>query len=762
MSKPGDQTPSKGPDENLPDPDFDQTLPEGAFDKTLPEGWIDPAPSDEGATMVGDDPAPADEGATMVGDEPAPADDGATMVGFEADAASEDDFGKTLPEGALTQLEDDDFASKTIMMDDVTISEERTLSEDDFGKTLPEGALDQLAGDDFADKTMMIDPIEADPQSTLAEDDFDKTLPEGAFNAPPDDGATMVADFSGATNEEDDFGKTLQVDAFGKTLATDGTIAPEEDFDGKTIVGADSAVEGNVPSAAGTIADPNLQRSDDAVSNSRATSTGGKTSIEGTQVFGSDQVDGIDKDSLNVATRSISGLKYGMIPRVDFKLVKQLGEGGMGVVYVAKQQSLGREVVFKTLKPLAESQASKLKASGTMNSVMKHRTDMFLSEAVVTADLFHPNIVPIYELARAPDGSLFYTMKWVRGDGWHNRLKQMTLEENLEVLMKVSDAMGFAHSRHIVNRDLKPENVMLGGYGETIVLDWGLALPFGEGKGRLPIATTAGLGSGTPAYMPPELITGPLARIGPACDIYLLGAMLFEVVTGVPPHDFSSRASGGTVSAGAKMAEIRRVVVDNVIRETEHTGELIDIARKAMATKPEDRYRTVADFQNAIRDYMKHAASRTLADRAKELTVVAAPVTTEAKPTADAPSVGYTNYQNALALYNESLREWTGNNEAREGLTDTQLNFAKLALTKGDFDLGLSVLDTNADSHSETRTLLVKAREERESRVRRMKVLKWTAIALLVGFAGVSAFAAKGQFDLTAATRKKEEAEKQA
>ncbi len=762
MSKPGDQIPSNGPDGKQPDLDLDKTLPEGAFDKTLPEGWADAPPSDDGATMVGDAPPDGGDGATMVGDDPAPADDGATMVGFDGDAASEDDFGKTLPDGALAQLADDDFAAKTIMMDDVIAAAESPQPEDDFGKTLPDGALAE-ADDDYANKTMILDSAGA--ESEPAGVDFDKTLPEGALSAPQDDGATMVADAPGTSDEDGDFGKTLQADAYGKTLATDGTVAPADDFDGKTIVGADSSAGEDVPSATGTMADPKLQRSGAAALNTRATSTGGKTSIDGTQVFGSDQADGIDKDSLNVAMRGISGLQYGPVPRSDFKLVKQLGEGGMGVVYVARQQSLGREVVFKTLKPMAEAQASKLKASGTMNSVIKHRTDMFLSEAVVTADLFHPNIVPIYELARAPDGSLFYTMKWVRGDGWHNRLKHMTLEENLEVLMKVSDAMGFAHSRNIVNRDLKPENVMLGGYGETIVLDWGLALPFGEGKGRLPIATTAGLGSGTPAYMPPELITGPLARIGPACDIYLLGAMLFEVVTGLPPHDFSSRASGGTVSAGAKMAEIRRVVVDNVIRQTGHTGELMDIALKAMATKPEDRYRTVADFQNAIRDYMKHAASRTLADRAKELTVVVTPpVTTETKPDADAQSVGYTNYQNALALYNESLREWTGNHEAREGLTETQLNFAKLALTKGDFDLGLSVLDTNAESHTETRTKLVLAREEREGRVRRMKLLKIAASVLFGAVFLLFAYSSKLQLNLSAALvaekKAKEETEK--
>ena len=778
MSNLGDQTPPKGPDKNPPDPDIDQTLPEGAFDKTLPEGWTEPAPAGDGATMVGDEPARADEGATMLGDEPTRADEGATMlgdeptvadegatmlcdeptgadegatmVGFGADGTGQNpgdvDPDKTLPDDVLAVLADDDYSMKTIMMDDIVMSAENA-PEEDFGKTLPDGAFDQMAGDDFAERTMVLDSSGAGTEGEPFDDDGSKTLPEGAFNSPDAAGATMMGDGPGATQQDDDFGKTVQPDAFGKTIATDGTVAPEPEFDGKTIVGADSAVEGEIHANAQTVADPKLKRPGDSVARTRATHTGGKTSIDGTDVVGSDTIEGIDKDSLNVAMRSLSGLQYGANPRVDFKLVKQLGEGGMGVVYVAKQQSLGREVVFKTLKPMAEAQASKMKASGTMNSVIKHRTDMFLSEAVVTADLFHPNIVPIYELAKAPDGSLFYTMKWVRGDGWNKRLKEMTLEENLEVLMKVSDAMGFAHSRHIINRDLKPENVMLGGYGETIVLDWGLALPFGEGKGRLPIATTAGLGSGTPAYMPPELITGPLAKIGPGCDIYLLGAMLFEVVTGLPPHDFSSRASGGTISAGAKLAEVRRVVVNNVIRETEHTGELMDIARKAMATKQEDRYRTVNDFQNAIRDYMKHAASHTLADRAKELTTVAAPITTEAKPAAEAPNVGYTNYQNALALYNESLREWSGNDVARQGLTETQLDFAKLALTKGDFDLGLSVLDTNADSHSETRSKLVLARQEREGRVRLMKMLKVAAGVLVAAVMVLLVVAAKFQLD---------------
>ena len=769
MSNSGEQKPSNSGDPKPPaEGDFDKTLPEGAFDKTmsedsfdsvppetsidktLPEGAIDKTLPEEGfqnsdsaddsATMFGDEPSAPDAGATMLSDDgSAPPDEGATMLSDDGGVPADDDYGKTLPDGALAEPnpEEEDFASKTMVMDSAAEDEAGT-AEDDYGKTMPAGAL---------------------------------TEPDDAAN---DTGKTMVSLDLPSTSDDsgDDFGKTIQVDAFSATMTDDGDTLPQEDFDGKTMVSSDSAVEQDVPPlppkipVGRTLARTNVPKPRGTQFTGQATRAGGLTSVQGTEVGDVNKVDGIEKDDLNVAVRQITGLSYGRIPLADFKLVKVLGEGGMGVVYVAKQQSLGREVVFKTLKPMPDAQASKLKASGTFGSVIKHRTDMFLSEAVVTADLFHPNIVPIYELAEAPDGSLFYTMKWVRGDGWHKRIKDMTVEENLEVLMKVSDAMAFAHSRHIINRDLKPENVMLGGYGETIVLDWGLALPFGEGKGRLPLATTAGLGSGTPAYMPPELITGPLNKIGPACDIYLLGAMLFESVTGLPPHDFAASQSK-TASAGAKMAEIRRVVVDNVIRETEHSGELIDIAKKAMSTKAEDRYPNVVEFQNAIREYQKHAASRTLVERAKEFTTVSEPVTTETKPAADAPAIGYANYQNALALYNESLREWPGNQSAREGLTETQLHFAKLALTKGDYDLGLSVLDTNADSHTETRTQLAKAREEREGRVRVMKFLKIAAAVLILAVIGLLSVAAKLQLDIGAAQRElilageaKKEAEK--
>src|SRR5439155_24390712 len=179
----------------------------------------------------------------------------------------------------------------------------------------------------------------------------------------------------------------------------------------------------------------------------------------------------------------------------------------------------------------------------------------------------------------------------------------------------------------------------------------------------------------------------------------------------------------------------------------------------AMATKPEDRYPSVVEMQAAIREYQRHAASRHLEVRARELTVSP----TSAGPAkTDQPGPSYANYQNALTLFTESLREWSGNYGARQGLTETQLQLAQLALHNGDFDLGLSVLDTNAETHAETRTLLVKAREEREGRVRRVKVHKIAASALAVSLVIFLAVAARLQFNLTAAIAKADKADEQA
>ncbi len=278
----------------------------------------------------------------------------------------------------------------------------------------------------------------------------------------------------------------------------------------------------------------------------------------------------------------------------EYELIKILGEGGMGVVYDAKQMSVDRSVAVKMLKA---------KTAGDEKQRQK-----FLAEAVVTGELDHPNIVPIYDVGTSDRGLLFYSMKKVKGTPWMKVVTKKTIPENLEILMKISDAMAFAHSRGVIHRDLKPENIMLGDFGEVLVMDWGLALPAPGYAKTDTIATSHSMG-GTPAYMAPEMASGPLDKISFASDIYLMGAMLYEILTGRAPH------------TGKNTMQCLFAAAKNEIRPPDNDkegGELMNIAMKAMATEPQDRYATVSDFQQALRDYRMHIESIVLSTRAAE------------------------------------------------------------------------------------------------------------------------------------------------
>ncbi|WP_166825765.1 protein kinase domain-containing protein [Thalassoroseus pseudoceratinae] len=371
----------------------------------------------------------------------------------------------------------------------------------------------------------------------------------------------------------------------------------------------------------------------------------------------------------------------------DYELLDKLGEGGMGVVYAGRQSSIDRAVAIKTLKKKAAGQ--------------QERTS-FVSEAVVTGDLDHPNIVPIYDLGTDQNGSLFYSMKQVQGTPWLKVIDEKSEEDNLSILMRVADAIAFAHSRGVVHCDLKPENVMLGSYGEVLVMDWGLAQLMPDFAKPEDVARSAA-GGGTPAYMAPEM-AGGTGEVGYHSDVYLLGAILFEIVVGKPPH------------TGTNVMQCLYAAAENLIRETEVTGPLLDIALTAMATDPQDRYGSVSDFQSAIREYLSHAESRYLAERA-EL------VLGQAEQSQD-----YQLFSQALASYREALSFWDENPDANIGVRQATLSYANCAFERGDYDLALSLLDgdemESTESVSALRPTILKAQAERDSRQHRLKQTK--------------------------------------
>ncbi|MBI3862413.1 MAG: protein kinase [Planctomycetia bacterium] len=411
------------------------------------------------------------------------------------------------------------------------------------------------------------------------------------------------------------------------------------------------------------------------------------------------------EDSLVIQPRDVHRGPGELAAPCDYDVSKLIGEGGMGMVYQARQSSLDRDVALKMIKPreLDDSARARYTANELARveqTLQRRDREWFLSEAMVTANLEHPYIVPVYDVIKDQKNSLFYAMKWVRGTPWNKLLRDKTEAENLEILMKVADAVAFAHDKGIIHRDLKPENVMVGAHGEVYVMDWGAALVTPDFE-RSTSLTQSSSGFGSPLYAAPELFLGTVEQIGVRSDVYLLGAVLFEVITGNPPHPYPSSRS-----------EVLSILRSNEIRHTDYKGELLDIAKKAMATNQADRYPNVQELQVAIREYQQHANSRTLSKRARANLV-------KAEQTGD-----YTDYQRAVFAYDEAFELWHGNEDAHEGVGQAKLAYAGAALKKGDFDLGLEVADQKDPAHREVIVRLQKAQEERNSRQKRLKKMR--------------------------------------
>ena len=279
--------------------------------------------------------------------------------------------------------------------------------------------------------------------------------------------------------------------------------------------------------------------------------------------------------------------------------VRLLGSGGSGEVRRVRDHKLGRVVAMKVLRPDIEL-GPKIRAR-------------FLAEIRLTAGLDHPGIVAVHDFGELPDGRMWFTMREVRGRTLHTVIEEtfaallggtgtprFTPRRLLDAFVRVCETMAYAHSHGVIHRDLKPSNIMVGTFGEVMVMDWGIARhigsPLQEGDisatharratrapATDPLLTQQGDILGTPAYMAPEQARGEVARHGPAADVYALGAILYHVLAGRPPHVGLDVWSQVLERPPPPLADVAAPGV-------EIAPDLAAICARAMAREPEDRY----------------------------------------------------------------------------------------------------------------------------------------------------------------------------
>lgn len=278
----------------------------------------------------------------------------------------------------------------------------------------------------------------------------------------------------------------------------------------------------------------------------------------------------------------------------------ELGRGGMGVVRLATQTTTGRKVAVKSLRAGIEAESAVV---------------ALLHEAWITGRVEHPHIVPLYDLVLDEAGQPLVVLRRIEGTSWRRLLDDpeavrarfgvADVEEwHLRTLMEICTAVHFAHQRGILHRDIKPDNVMVGGPGETYLVDWGIARAFApDSDDRLPhLEGDEGM-AGTPAYMAPEMLRTPGSVLGTHTDVYLLGATLYHILAGRPPHEGDTALS----------------IMLNVLKgppPPPGPTELVEVCRRAMALEPADRYPDVEALRQAIQHHLEHRAAGRLADDA--------------------------------------------------------------------------------------------------------------------------------------------------
>ena len=366
----------------------------------------------------------------------------------------------------------------------------------------------------------------------------------------------------------------------------------------------------------------------------------------------------------------------------DLELTEPLAHGGFGDIYLGVQASLERVIAIKRLRRDRLHDLDEDEQRGLAR--------LFHQEALTTANLEHPNIVPVYQLGVDATGSSMIGMKLVRGRPWNELIRSELdrpmaeyLGRHLPILIAVSQAVAFAHSKGVLHRDLKPHQVMVGEFGEVLLMDWGLAAGFpdsdldrrigngGSSSPRVEIAGPPSGAAGTPSFMAPEQTRGKPEQLGPWTDLYLLGGTLYYVLTGSPPHEASDSIAAFVRAAAGEIKPPSERFPERGIPHELETLVLGVLHPDPGCRKPA----TVRDFIHAIEEYLSGATRQR---RSQRLTDEVASC---------AASLDYSELSRRLSVLREARTLWPENTRAEALHRTTLLTYTEAALAQNDLVL---------------------------------------------------------------------------
>lgn len=411
----------------------------------------------------------------------------------------------------------------------------------------------------------------------------------------------------------------------------------------------------------------------------------------------------------------------------SYHLRRVIGQGGQGEIWQAVQVVLDRQVAVKRIR-------SKW-YEGQSKETIRSLEIAFKKEALVAGQLEHPTIVPIYDLGADRGGRPLLAMKLVQGENWHELLlrdREMPiadfLAKHLPILVRVAHAVAFAHSRGVIHRDLKPAQVMVGGYGAVFLMDWGLAMVLDKPKkagstvdtiSPLPFTRNEVTNpAGTVCFMAPEQTRHSTADLGTHTDIFLLGGMLYFILTLTPPHDHKdaqiafAHARDNTVEPPGKRAPDREI-----------PAELSRLCMRALERRIADRLGSVQEFITGIEDFLagrgRRAESQELTQQVRE----------SLSDTATYEQLSQFDFKltNALNL-------WPENHQARELQQQLVRQIAESAVAHGDFSLArvASARLANSDLRATFSSRISRAEEIRHRQAVQRKLAVRSAFVLVV------------------------------